>query len=323
MISVIVPIYNVERYLQKCLDSIANQTYADFEVILVNDGSTDRSAEIAETYLRDNRFKLINKSNGGQGQARNVGLEKAKGEYVCFIDSDDFIAPEYLGKLYELLINNKADIAQCGVSRVWDNNDKSHAYNYTGLNNAVYTDIKKYIEESSFVMCNKLYRIELFKGLRFPEGIKFEDFALAPQIYERASIIVSTKELLYNYLWRSDSTTTAKKIQPDILKAQDILEKSEFGKHNQDMLQKFYLRQVVCSLLWEMFADKQYINQACKIIENGIKRYPHLRDNVKDSKVSKVKLLWAKILLNNHYKLAKVYARTYSWLYAIIRTISK
>lgn len=321
MISIIVPIYNVERYLRKCLDSIANQTYKEFEVLMINDGSTDRSADIAETYLHDNRFQLINKSNGGQGQARNVGLENAKGEYVCFIDSDDFIALEYLEILYELLKNNNADIAQCGVNRVWENNDRTQAYNYTGLENVIYTNIKKYIEESSFVMCNKLYRIELFEGLCFPEGIKFEDFALAPQIYDRASIIVATQEPLYNYLWRSNSTTTAKKIQPDILKAQEILEKSLFGKSNPKILQKFYLRQVVCSMLWGMFADKQYFNRACEIIEDGIKRYPKLKDNVSDAKVSKVILLWAKIALSRHYKLAQIYARTYSWIYATARKI--
>lgn len=141
MISIIVPIYNVERYIRKCLDSIANQTYKDFEVLMINDGSTDRSAEIAETYLHDNRFQLINKSNGGQGQARNIGLEKAKGEYVCFIDSDDFIASEYLEILYGLLKNNSADIAQCGVNRVWENNDRTQAYSYTGLEKAIYTNI--------------------------------------------------------------------------------------------------------------------------------------------------------------------------------------
>ena len=116
MISIVVPVYNVEKYLHKCVDSILNQTFQDFELILVNDGSTDGSATICETYAATNeKVRVIHKKNGGLSDARNVGIANAIGEYVTYIDSDDYISKEYLEVLQQLLISNNADIAVGGI----------------------------------------------------------------------------------------------------------------------------------------------------------------------------------------------------------------
>lgn len=319
MISVIVPIYNVSPYLAKCLDSIKNQTYKDFEVLMVDDGSTDNSAEIAKEYLTDSRYKLYSQSNSGQGAARNKGLDNASGEYVCFIDSDDYISPEYLDSLYNLLIENDADIAQCGINRVWlDGTAKP--YSFTGLESRTYRDIKKYIKTASFVTCNKLYKISLFSGIRFPSNIKFEDFVLVPQVYDRAHTIVSTEKRLYNYLWRNNSTTTENKIQFDILKAQQLLEKSQFGITNQDLIQIFFVRQVMGSLLWAMAQVSGYSENIKEILQEAKDKYPDLKKYIPDN-IGRHKSFFGNQLLSGNIRTAELYARMYARIYNTLRRL--
>ncbi len=320
MISVIIPIYNVENYLRNCLNSLKQQTYDDFEVLMIDDGSTDYSAKIAAEFTTDKRFKLFKKTNGGQGQAKNLGLDNASGDYYCFIDSDDYVEPNYLEILYNLLVQYDADISQCAVSRVWENGRKQPYY-YTGMCDGIYDDIKKYISQSSFVMWNKLYKRHLFEDLRFPEGIKFEDFALAPQVYEKANLIASTSKPLYNYLWRNNSTTTIVRVQPDILKAQNVLENSAFGKRNPDIMQLFYVRQIIGSLLKSMILDKDSIKQVEAIMEEGIEKYPHIRATKYRGKTDGFNQITIELILKGHYRMAHYYARAYDCIYNKIRQI--
>lgn len=119
LISVIVPVYNVEKYLDKCVDSIVNQTYKNLEIILVDDGSPDNCPKMCDNWAKkDKRIKVIHKENGGVSSARNVGIDNAKGEYIGFVDSDDWTEKKYIQKLYEVLIQENADIALCGYNRV-------------------------------------------------------------------------------------------------------------------------------------------------------------------------------------------------------------
>ena len=112
LISIIVPIYNVEKYLRQCLDSIMNQTYRNFECLLINDGSSDNSEDICREYVsKDSRFRYFEKENGGVSSARNLGIEHSKGEYITFIDSDDWVDSDYLEVLYNSLVDERADIA--------------------------------------------------------------------------------------------------------------------------------------------------------------------------------------------------------------------
>ncbi len=318
MISVIVPIYNVEKYLRKCLDSIVNQTYKNFEVIMVNDGSTDGSEELAKQYLIDNRFRLFNQSNQGQGAARNLGIDMSKGDFICFVDSDDYISTQYLENLWAALINNKADIVQCGVQRVWEDGRSANLHP-DSLKYKEYSDIKTYIQAAAFSVCDKLFKKELFHGLRFPKGIKFEDFALSPQVYERAKKIVFIPDLLYFYRWRKDSTTTSVKIQPDILKAQHLLENSKFGERNRDILEIFFIRQVMGSLLWSMMLCNESKVKIIEIIDEGIKKYPDLKESINDRTIGTGKTIWGRLLVEGRYNLAIIYAKLYNYNYIVIR----
>ena len=112
-ISIIIPVYNGEKYIEKCLDSIKNQTFKDYEVLIINDGSKDNTKKLIEKYLNDKRFKLFNRTNHGIGASRNFGLDESSGEYICFIDSDDYVDKKYLEKLYNKILKENLDIVVC------------------------------------------------------------------------------------------------------------------------------------------------------------------------------------------------------------------
>lgn len=320
MISVIVPIYNVEKYLKRCLDSIKNQTYTDFEVVMVNDGSTDASADIAKQYLLDNRFKLFSQHNQGQGAARNLGIEMSRGIFICFVDSDDYVSTEYLAILLKTLKKYNADIVQCGVQRVWEDGRSVNLYS-NSISYKEFADVKSYIRTAAFSFWDKLFKKELFQELRFPLSIKFEDFALAPQVYERAKKIVYVPDYLYFYLWRNNSTTNSVKIQPDILKAQHILEESDFGKKNNDILGIFFIRQIMGSFIWSMILCDEPPTKIKAIIKEGLRKYPDIRKSINNTTIGTGKALWGRLLIDGHYNLATIYAKLYNFSYLAARVI--
>ncbi len=197
MISVIVPIYNVEQYLEQCLLSIRQQTFADLQVIMVNDGSTDNSVAIADRFaVEDERFVLIKQENKGQSAARNIGLTQAKGEYISFIDADDYIAPYF----YEYLIDNisDADMVQIGYTRV-DEVGKQlfskkpwHKYQFT-------------------TPWSKLFRKEVLGGVSFLEGYIYEDVLFSLDIWKREPAIKMLNYTGYFYRTNPHSTTSRKR----------------------------------------------------------------------------------------------------------------
>ena len=213
-ISIIVPVYNAAPYLSVCIESILNQTYKDLELILINDGSKDNSGEICDDYaLRDNRIKVVHKKNGGVSSARNAGLELATGEYVGWVDADDYIEPDMFEYLYKLAINYKADIAECGYASV--DGDKVTVANFgKGLE---YGDGKfithKYLEADIFYgIVTKLYKRSLFERVRFPEGRIWEDIWLVTYFCFEPVRYVRNPEVKYYYrqtegsIIRSDAT---------------------------------------------------------------------------------------------------------------------
>ena len=171
MVSVIIPIYNVEKYLAECIESVINQTFSDLEIILVNDGSTDNCREICENYKRkDNRIKLIHKSNGGPSSARNAGIDIAKGDYFTFIDSDDYIMPDMIEQLIYVSQSTDADISICCKSDYKDESDK-------GINKDIEIltkeeTLKCILTEKKILTspCGKLYKRNLFNKVRYPDG---------------------------------------------------------------------------------------------------------------------------------------------------------
>lgn len=224
MISVIVPVYRVERYLARCVDSILAQTYRDLEIILVDDGSPDHCGEICDEYAkRDARVRVIHKSNGGISDARNVGMEAAEGEFISFIDSDDYIEPEMLQTLYKLQKESNADIVCCGICDRYESGDHLAVsdrviIHCSGKDALAYTLEGKY---SAGSLCNKMIRRSIMHGLRFLNGKIYEDAFFMPELLFAAQTVVITTEPLYNYWHRSGSITTAsfEKKHMDIIEA--------------------------------------------------------------------------------------------------------
>lgn len=208
LISVIVPVYNVEKYLRKCLDSIINQTFSNFEVILVDDGSTDMSGSICDEYVKkDVRFRVIHRENGGLSAARNSGLLAAKGTYLNFIDSDDWIRAELLEQLINLLESHEADISKCNFfSDEKDNlNEQEEIRCYTSREYMIrYFNAKS---DSNSYFCGKLFKRNLFDNQCFPVGKTCEDMFLMPQIIKNATKIVVTNQKYYFYYQRPNSIT--------------------------------------------------------------------------------------------------------------------
>ena len=228
MISVIVPVYNVERYLRRCVESIEKQTYKDIEIILIDDGSTDNSGKICdELKLEDSRIKVLHISNGGAARARNYGLNEACGDYISFIDSDDWIMPTFLEALIRICENNNADIAKCEVIDV--KSEKDEVVTHERINVKVYEPVEIlnniYMNRKLFnvAIMNKLYKKSIFEGLRFKEGIINEDEEILCRIILNSKRIAITNEVLYCY-FLSQNSVTRSKFRPknmDIIKCFD------------------------------------------------------------------------------------------------------
>lgn len=209
LISVIVPVYNVKDYLEKCLQSVCGQTYRNLEIILIDDGSSDGSGELCDFFAqRDGRIKVIHQANAGQSAARNRGLAIAQGEYLGFVDSDDWIEPDMYEFLYRLLRENRADISVCSHYR--DKGGKSVAKYASGELFSFTRDeairalaIDKHIRN---YMVDKLFRRHLFAGITFPENRVFEDLAICYRVFYGAGKVVLQDTPKYHYMIREGST---------------------------------------------------------------------------------------------------------------------
>jgi glycosyltransferase involved in cell wall biosynthesis len=214
-ISIIVPIYNVQSYLRKCINSILNQTIENIEIILVNDGSKDKSADICEEYKKkDDRVVVIHKENGGLSSARNAGLEIATGELIGFIDSDDWIEPDYFQILYDGIIKYNADISVMHLTDVtkyekieFITKRKEEWVKFTHHNAMESFFANDFIGYSA---CNKLYRSNLFEGIRYPEGMLMEDKATTYKLIYKTNSVVVNSSRKYHYYLRSDSIMQSK-----------------------------------------------------------------------------------------------------------------
>lgn len=211
MISVIVPVYNVEKYLKKCIDSILNQTFSDLEIILVDDGSSDESGYICDAYAKEDcRVKVIHKKNGGLSDARNVGIEHSCGEWIGFVDSDDHIAADMYEFLYNIAIRENCDVAMCEFFHCYQGRDISYNKEeyYEVVNNieAIHCVLESKI--TSVTVVNKLYHKTLFNDIRFRPGKTAEDAFIIVDLLEQAHRVVITNIQKYYYYHRMDSITT-------------------------------------------------------------------------------------------------------------------
>ena len=195
-------VYNTEKYLRDCLDSILSQSYENIELLIIDDGSTDGSGEVCDEYAeKDSRVRVIHKQNGGVSTARNAGLDAAQGNWIAFVDSDDTAAPEYLEKMHKAVLETGADFAICS-SQCIDENGKTLAGGEHRLLNEFLPQeevLRRMVVSDFQVPWNKLYRRKLLENLRYPENKAFEDTCLMPVIYARAASACGVWDFLYNY----------------------------------------------------------------------------------------------------------------------------
>ena len=247
LISVIIPIYKVEDYLEKCIDSVINQTYKNLEIILVNDGSPDNCKQICEKYKEDDeRIVIINKENGGLSDARNAGIDIAKGKYIAFIDSDDYVSEDYIKYLYSLINEYSAKMSICRVKEVWTNTRNEELQKDEKLTSKLLNSKETFYNllfDKGVEVCAyaKLYSRELFNNIRFPKGKVYEDTAIMYKIIKNAKQIAYGDKKCYYYVAREGS----------------ISKHPEFNKNEMD-----------------------YIEHTSQMLDYIEKRYPNLKSAI-------------------------------------------
>lgn len=221
LISIIVPIYNAEKYIKRCIDSILSQTYKELQIILINDGSTDNTLTILNEYVQyDSRIQIINKENTGVSETRNIGIEMSEGEYIGFVDADDYIEPEMYEKLYNSIEMTGADAACCGYYQDFqaykyeitvDDSliiKDTNYYEINGIDNILgqyfRQDIRSGIGDGNW---NKLFRKDIISGIRYDNTLYCEDVDFQIKVFEKCKKVVCIKEMLYHYVDNSFSAT--------------------------------------------------------------------------------------------------------------------
>lgn len=211
LISIIVPVYNMEQYLERCMNSIWQQTYTNLEIILVDDGSTDHSPQMCDEYAgKDSRIKVVHKQNGGLSDARNAGLAVASGAYIGYVDSDDWIEPDMYEKMYQACVENQAQVAVCRYAQVY----KDHTVQAGNGNVTVFDKeelLRIYIGDSDdYIIYNsvwsKLFTREIVEGVQFPKGRNSEDIMYTTKAFCKADRGVYIDKCLYNYVLDRDGS---------------------------------------------------------------------------------------------------------------------
>lgn len=249
LISIIIPVYKVEKYLEKCIQSVINQTYENLQIILVDDGSPDNCGKICDEYAqKDHRIEVIHKSNGGLSDARNKGLEIAKGEYIGFIDSDDYIESDMYEVLYNLLKQYNADVSICNFytvsqGKIAIKNAENGIKEYNRIEILKEVLLDNNIQSYAW---NKLYKKELFDEIKYPVGKKYEDIGTTFYLLEKCNKVVVTGKPEYYYINRQDSIvnnvteTTITDYIELIMQRYDYIEENikELSSYNKDYLKR-------------------------------------------------------------------------------------
>ena len=263
LVSVIIPVYNVEKYLRECIDSVLKQSYENMEILLIDDGATDLSGEICDEYeLKDNRIRVIHQENQGLSGARNTGFYQAKGKYVYFLDSDDWIIPETIELLYEKAEQEKADIVFFEALTFEDGkpeNVTAKGYSYkntyeTEKGIQVFRELQKNKEYHSAVpllFINKSVMKKL--NLCFEQGILYEDMLFTFELFCRVERVVQLKKSLYRRRYRSNSIVTSKKTKKNFSSAYTVYKKVEEISSDLDILEEDCVKQYICRCAFNTF----------------------------------------------------------------------
>lgn len=315
-ISVIIPVYNIAKYLPRCLDSVIAQTYKNLEIILVDDGSTDNSRDVIEEYAKkDSRIVKIFKKNSGVSDTRNKGIDAATGDYIGFVDGDDYIEPE----MYELLLGNAlkydADISHCGYQMVFP----SHIDYYYNTGDIIIQDNKKgiidlmqgkYIEPSP---CNKLYKHSVIKDVKMPLDIKInEDYFFNVMVFANAEKSVFEDRALYHYILRKNSATTSSINEHKFFDCEIVRERIVEHFKNDDEIYKIAVNNLLRSRINIMrnFATnksaKIFVHRKKEIKSKIKKLYFDMKSKgilTRRAKIDCILILYCPVLFNIVYKL--------------------
>lgn len=286
LISVIVPIYNIDRYIDRCVQSIVNQTYRDLEIILVDDGSSDNSGIVCDAWeKKDKRIKVIHKINGGASDARNMGIKQSRGELLSFVDGDDELNETMYEKLINAMLRTQTDISMCRMEKI----EKTRKY-----------PTRQFLKESEEAMifsgkeamryllqdkidcspCLRVYKRKLWDELRFPIGNTNEDFAVLYKVFDAANSIVYIPEILYHYYYRENSVTSAEFSEKQFDKIDNSLEMVDYVRKNTPelmlearyylVLQSTYLLKKICLDKMEQLYEQRYHQTRSLIRKNSI-----------------------------------------------------
>lgn len=311
-VSIIIPIYNVEKYLRRCLDSIVNQTLKDIECLLINDGSPDQSQKIIDEYVSKypQLFKSYIKENGGLSDARNFGLNYVTGEYIAFVDSDDWIEPTMYEKMYQTAINQSADLVVCDFLMEWE---------LTGVSNYIQglrcdsNDVSKNLLISPPSAWNKLYKAELFlkTNIRYPIGLWYEDLATTGKLISFCKKISYVNEAFVHYIQRTGSImSTINEKMLDIYKAIESIEeyykKNEIYEKYKQEIEYLYIENLILygtMRFLQLENGDKYIKESIKYINN---KFPTWLKNPYINHLAKKDQFILNLLGRNHLLLLKV-----------------
>lgn len=314
-VSVIVPVYNVENYLKKCLDSLVSQTLQDIEIVVVNDGSTDNSQKIIDEFQEEFPLKIKSyiKENGGLSDARNFGLEKVSGEFIGFVDSDDYVSETMFKEMYDLAKKHSAEMVICNLQKVDENGNVTQKLTQIP-NMPEKIDLRKnfsVFSDLSYFACNKIFRKDLFQQKTFKKGVHFEDIQLIPQLLLKCTTLAQTQKFHYQYLERSDSITkTHSEKGLDILKAVEDVEvaflQSQYSDKKKELKNFQILEGVYTFLAYLAFVKDDSVFR---------KMSSELSDFVKKKQISRKEILAYKRFDENYLLSLPLKKKIYYLLY--------
>ena len=304
-VSVIVPVYNVEKFIDKCLNSLVNQTLKEIEIIVVNDGTKDNSQKIIDKYVKKypDKIKSYIKENGGQGSARNYGLEKANGEYIGYVDSDDFVEKDMYKKLYNKAKENNYDIVVCGNYNVSEDYQNKNIDTFINNYN---TDLEN-IFFGKMAVWNKIYKRDILikNKLEFKEKVWYEDLAFTLKAIMNSNTFAFIDEPLYDYLIREGSTMNNSNVKRnlEILEAfNDILSYIQHNKKEEYFskieflaIDHIYISAIVRVLKAEA-DDKVKRETINKLIDYMNKKFPNYKNNKYINTLSKNRKIIYKLI---------------------------
>ena len=309
-ISVIVPVYGVEKYISKCLNSLVNQTLNDIEIIVVNDGTKDNSQKIIDEYVKKypDKVKSFIKENGGQGSARNYGLKQATGEYIGYVDSDDYVELDMYEKLYNKAINDNLDIAICGNYNV----SEDYKNKKVDLEFIKYEDNKINALLGKKAVWNKIYKKSIVEKLEFRSKVWYEDFDFSIKAICSAKKIGYVNEPLYNYLLREGSTMNNSNVvrNLEILDAFNEIVKDKKYKGYYDIIEFLAIDHIYISTIVRVINakadDKVKRETINKLIDYMNTSFPNYKNNKYINTLSKNRKIIYKLINRKKYNLIKL-----------------